>query len=210
MPRIMTESEIKYAEDIEFFAKERARGLAVDLAALSDVTVDVALALACEIAFAKYLPFADRYSAGDPVAIRGLIDAVWQSIKGQNDFPTRKFVGSFLDSASFPAEDWDGPTVSDAVAALCIIDACIADASNPAMRNENLITGVGELFCHGVKNTVEEYVQESIPLSLLCEQLKSGVVSFPDERRFLTLLTHVRTIHDVNGGLVDWVRDNLV
>lgn len=210
MQRVMTEAEVGFVEDIELLAKERARGLAVELATISGVAVDVALALTCEVAFVKYLPFASKYSAGDPVSIRGLIDAVWQSIKSQNDFPSRKFVGSCLDSASFPAEDWDDPTVSDAEAALCIIDACIADACNPAVRNVNLITGLGELFCHEVKNAVEEYIQKNIPLSVLCEQLKSGVVSFPDERRFLTLLAHVRSIHDLNGGLVDWVRDNLV
>jgi len=206
----MTESEIKYAEDIELFAKERARSLAIDLAALSDVTVDVALALACEIAFAKYAPFADKYAAGDPRALRELIDSIWQSIRGQRDFPGEKFVGCCLDSAWFSADDWDDTTVSDAVVALCIIDACIADACNPAVRNVNLITGLGELFCHGAKSTVEECIQKNMPLSVLCERLESGVVSFPDERRFLTLLTHVRSIHDLNGGLVDWVRDNLV
>lgn len=205
MRLVMTDDEVESAARLDKFAKTRACGLAQAFAKLPASIVDIVRVWVCELALRSYIPFASKFRAGNSQALRELLDACWAAIDTNTSFPAPLWVQARLNSADFDADDWDHRTASDAVAGLCIIDACFAAQD----RVEALCCGLEHVFSWETKKMIDHCADTDGVLSDLAVSVESGAVLIPIEQSIVAGFHIAERVGNCPEKFADWVRELL-
>lgn len=209
MGRVMTDGEIASAAQLDRYAIERAAKVAEAAAEFSTVTVDAVRVLVCELAFRLYLPFSTKFRAGNSHALRDLLDACWSSIEANVAFPTPGWVKAQLNSADFDSEYWDQSTASDAVAGLCIFDACFDDSASAQGGVEALRRGLEQIFLWEIQKMIDRCAETDRALEDLAKAIESGVELISCEQSIVTGLEIAKREEYCSKQFADFVRQSL-
>lgn len=209
MRLVMTDDEVESAARLDKFAKARACGLAQAFAKLPASIVDIVRVWVCELALRSYTPFASKFRAGNSQALRELLDAWWAAIDTNTSFPAPLWVQARLNSADFDADDWDHRTASDAVAALCIIDACFGSTDSAQDRVEALRCGLEHIFSWETKKIIDHCAETDGVLSDLAVSVESGAVLIPVEQAIVAGFHIAERVGNYPEKFADWVRESL-
>lgn len=202
MQTAMNTDEIVAAARLDDYAKSRA-GLLGELAAsYSNGVVDVLRLFVCELSYQLYIPFAEEFRAGNAESLRQLLNDCWELSRSEAHFPNVEVIKNKIDSAEFDEADWNHPLASDAVSALCIIDACLYCVSEGLICLSN---GLELLLGHSIKKMIDACAESGGNLSELADAIESGAVSLPEDGLIVEILGHVADFESTQS-FSDWLR----
>lgn len=205
---LMSELEMVAAERLDNIARERVIYLIKQFESLPTLAVDIVRLIVCELAFQLYLPFVNRFSVGDKMALRQLLDRAWLSLTESEEFPDVAFVQARLNDAEFTEDDWDDLSAADAVAAICIIDACLGDLGGNSNHSATLASGMEMLFVHEVKKMIDDCARANEALEELAVSIESGKVVIAGEQLLLSVLKSASSFENNSDQFLGWAIQN--
>lgn len=208
MRNILTDSEILAASRMDDVAIAKATQLGNRIQDVSDSVIDLFRVAVCELAFRQYLPFARKFQAGNPQALRQLLDGFWLAIETKMPFPSSETCQEQLGAAAIDLESWSHSSATDAAMALCVIDATVGEASRALGRNATLVAGLESLFGFGVKKMIDDCLLSGGDLVSLAESVESGATPVLFENDFRKVLEEVDLGGDASES-VSLVRTHL-
>lgn len=201
---VMSELEMIAADKLDNFARERAIYLLKQFESLPTLAVDIVRLIVCELAFQLYLPFVNKFSVGDKIALRQLLDRAWLSLTEREEFPDAAFVQDRLNDAELTEDDWDDLSAADAVAAICIIDACLGDLGSNSNHSAALASGMEMLFVHEVKKMMDDCARTNGALEELAVSVESGKAAIPSEQSLLSALKSASNFEKNSDQFLGW------
>lgn len=205
----MTENEIDLASELDELAIVKASSLGAQFAKFSDLVIDTARLLVCELAFEQYLSFATRFHTGNSNTLRKLLDAFWLSLTLKSPFQDSNYVKNHLDEAEIQEGDWDDPSAGDAAAALCIIEACLREANTSEDRVLALEDGIGVSLKNEIKKQIDECIKSGGAISDLSGSIESGSVLLQVETALISVLQKAEKFNDVPEKFVNFIHGSI-
>lgn len=202
MQPVMTNEEMVAAARLDDYAKSRAGLLGERASHYSNDVVDALRLFVCEMAYQRYVPFAEKFGAGNAETLRKLLNECWDSIRAGEPFPKVEVIKSKIDGAEFDDADWDHPIASDAVSALCIIDACLICIDE---RPVCLSNGIELLLGNSIKKMIDACAESGGDLNKLTDAIESGAVLVPEDELIVEILEHVADFESTKL-FSDWLR----
>ena len=201
---LMSELEMIAADRLDNFARERAINLRKQFEFLPTLAVDAVRLIVCELAFQLYLPFVNKFSVGNKMALRQLLDRAWFSLIEKEELPEATFVQDRLNDAELTEDDWDDLSATDAVAAICIIDACFDNLGGNSNHLAALSSGMEMLFVHEVKKMMDDCARSNEDLEELAVSVESGKAIIPSEQLLLSVVKRASSVENNSDQFLDW------